>query len=604
MSANDVTFNYDEGAQKFYMVVPPEVKTMYIDEANALQGLKTWSGGGPKKKEGERAPYATQKARGVNALNKEAFRPLRAEWGLMHPIPYGCVKTLPHDIDYLRENKTFWLDYGQALFARPCPTVPRHGFVDSRQVTNFEELMQVFRETRLADPNGEVLVMPMLTGKCSGVVTNAGVTWGRGNDGVTAGHDNIFIPCPVSPAQWAMLELDPYAGRDYETRYWEDMRDAVPYIEMVEHEGEIVPVQVRAGPPLAASRHYIPKTMTVKKILDVNVNTAGTNALLAWESQINAYKGFEGVLVYGEYLSLASHWAIHAIQNGIPVYTGVPRPKIGDTLEPETSVPTPMNEENLATLAGYLKKYRKTNFKEYNHLHMLATAMATSHACAFWNGQDHLIKLRALAVELIERFVAAACIGEDRHFYGYGPGRDSESVKEEDFDSYEEYANYIEENNCSWHKETSNLPWKEAFGAPTDRYKVRRENVFKRVLSTKEITPKKRISYLECVLADFEMTGWENTADTCDCSYGGPNWAIVTKAVIDLRRAADRFMESPTHENWGIVATRMNLAVHAAHNGGCVLTKWLRSQALNYIAEKPHFGFMNKFAADVALGEV
>ena len=44
-------------------------------------------------------------------------------------------------------------------FARPCPTVPRHGFVESGPVKSDDELKEVWRQTKEADPEGEMLML-------------------------------------------------------------------------------------------------------------------------------------------------------------------------------------------------------------------------------------------------------------------------------------------------------------------------------------------------------------------------------------------------------------------------------------------------------------
>ena len=91
------------------------------------------------------------------------------------------------------------------VFARPCPFEPRHGFVDSHLVYDW---LGVVRMLQMAADEGngkpvELVLTPPLSGSVPAVATNAGVTWGCGNDGVTAGRDNPPITLPVSHSNYS-----------------------------------------------------------------------------------------------------------------------------------------------------------------------------------------------------------------------------------------------------------------------------------------------------------------------------------------------------------------------------------------------------------------
>lgn len=86
------------------------------------------------------------------------------------------------------------------IFARPCPLVPCHGFVDSRVVSSASDILQVVKETVKADPNGEVILMPFIEAKYSAVQVGEYVTLGIGHDGVTAGKgQKVTLPASILP---------------------------------------------------------------------------------------------------------------------------------------------------------------------------------------------------------------------------------------------------------------------------------------------------------------------------------------------------------------------------------------------------------------------
>ena len=85
-----------------------------------------------------------------------------------------------------------WSD--SAMFARPCPVRPRHGFVESRLVHNRAQLLGVWKEATQEDPEAEVILMPFLKAKGNAVVTAKMIAIGPGHDGATAGKNCLEIP--------------------------------------------------------------------------------------------------------------------------------------------------------------------------------------------------------------------------------------------------------------------------------------------------------------------------------------------------------------------------------------------------------------------------
>jgi hypothetical protein len=88
----------------------------------------------------------------------------------------------------------FWKD--KKIFARPCPKVPRHGFVDSRVISNKEELKSLYKEVLKEDPQGEIVLTNFLDNAvCNAVLTTGGtISIGPGHNGATAGKNSFSFP--------------------------------------------------------------------------------------------------------------------------------------------------------------------------------------------------------------------------------------------------------------------------------------------------------------------------------------------------------------------------------------------------------------------------
>ena len=589
--------------------VAPDKREIGLDLADLVEVIRA-SSNAPKRtgRFGERASdYRTQKARGVNAIKRDAFPNLMRRRGIVGQFP-NTLFTLPHDgMDLTRT--LFAGSYKRGYFARPCPTTPRHGFVESRQVFSQRELEEVITQTLREDEHGEVLVMPILTGLMSAVAHNAGITWAWGHDGVTGGTNvPMVIPCPVPHEVWRDIRTQYISEGGWYDVFNQDFAEAVPYIELVEHNQEVVPVQVRAGPPQEATKNYIPKNFTVKKVLKPSLYSGDVKALLGWESKVamalEANGGPDGLVVWSYGLPLASHWAIHAIQAEIPVITDQQgQPQIGDRFEAASAAVAPLGPEDYALMVDFIKDAQSFALGAYDAKQVILTAMASSHAISFWDNAKHLLKLRALAVEMIARFVGAAAIGEDRHFYSCGPGRpESDRPDPGDWErgrrstGYQDALEYWK--NQSEDRPTSHLPWERVFGRGQRRSELDRQSVYYRMLSPMPIN--ERVELLKLAVKDFKRRGWgtDHVSGEGDvgCSYGGAKWAQVAQCAVDLDEATIAFTEKPTRASWSKLVSKMNMACHVAHNGGGVLTKWIKQETLNEIANAPTWGFMNYFA--------
>ena len=215
------------------------------------------------------------------------------------------------------------VDLTQPWFARPCPMKPRHGFVDSRVVMGWDELKAVLDETRAADPDGEVILMPYLPAQYNAVWVPRLFTVGEGNDGATVGRDVISLPLAglVDPTWEPVIRASDI-----------DLTTQDPYVEMVyTPDSRHVPTltQLRAGPKLVVGgTDYIPTTTHVQKVITVDT----TMDLLEWEALIQAVKDDKGVVVHHPGGSLTDHFSVHACSYNIPVCITF-EPFVGDVIE-------------------------------------------------------------------------------------------------------------------------------------------------------------------------------------------------------------------------------------------------------------------------------
>lgn len=453
-------------------------------------------------------------------------------------------------------------------FARPCPKRPRHGFVESRKVKDLEEALRVWGAALKEDKDAELVLMPVLTGRFSGVATNAGVSWGQGNDAVTGGKDAKTIPVPMS-------------GNDFKANVKkfvssnsEEFKDLIPnhlYMELVEHKGRMRLVQLRDGPEQPTERNYIPKAITVAKILDPD--TEGD--LLDWERKVlakaNSTEDPASIVIRMPGASLASHWAVHAIQAGMTVITDGRVVCLGDHIKPELAAP--MHPDKSSGMRWELRDRLKALAEVYtfpSDLHhqreICATAVATIHSLSTWNlAEHHLSALAAYAVDSLVRLGLAACAGEMRHRDRY-------------WADYE--VNRGAEGDPGW---VFNFP----YTVQSIPYLANaRDVIYREFLGP--MNHLKRAELLDQMVVDFDKGFWPN-------SYGGPAWGQVAEATARLARAVDAFQTKDGR--WAEVVMAANNLIHTSHNSDLCLTKWCDIDA---IAQCPTRGFMNCFAAYVA----
>jgi hypothetical protein len=333
----------------------------------------------------------TQKARSVEALKMAGFSVPPFS---IHPIE-KFVRT-----DTLFPIPTNDIHSLVGKFVRPCPVTPRHGFVDSRPVLTTEDAEKLVLETMNAESQAELIAMPFIDSAFSAIYTPGQLVIGKGNAGATEGKDSRSIPVIGYPCttdyQWEKAKkLAGITESPYVEMLWESTgNDANVYGDGAYNK---LFVQLRNGPELPGTGDYIPEEIVVKKI-----EMAGGD-LLEWETKVKLFE--KGTVVYHPGGSLASHYAVHAVLNRIPVLISR-QPKIGETLRAETVVSTPdINKIQ----AGFVYACKADISQVAAGLAMLVGC----HSTAVWLGK--MDGLLGFAMGCAYRLAVIASLGEFRH---------------------------------------------------------------------------------------------------------------------------------------------------------------------------------------------
>lgn len=495
--------------------------------------------------------YKTQKARGLNyawflsglAAYGYKVAPLHGVWP---HTPYAAIQALSFP-----------------KFARPCPTVPRHGFVESRDVANPEEFYSLCKETLAQDPDGEVLIMDRLSGKYSAVMTATGVTWGMSNDGVTGGHGRVkIIPTPAGRFDATLLA----AMGIKET-------DQGVYVELVEDKGNVCIVQLRLGPKQesASLKRFVPG-------LSRDITTVFqpvSDDLIAWNKTLVAYQDSSlETLVWLPGQTMSSHFAVQAIALGYSVSVETKCPIEGaGTLRQEGTQVQPLKPMAYRRLAKMLEKEKKVRFWDGPRSIMLS--VATLHSLTGWGDEKHLLALRARGAVIAARYAMAACLGESRH------------------------------RLTNLKAEPIQVPWKELAGDMGGAARPERSFVFNKALSL----PWEKCAEL-CLAASIDMRlssqppVMEHLAaggklGDYKASFMGQKWEYAAIKAHDLFKAIDAFCAKPNAAGWGAILALYNEIINAAHNGGYLLNKWLSQSLIDNAVSMPALVFGYKTAMDL-----
>lgn len=529
----------------------------------------------------------SQKARGVHGLVRQNFYPF-----ITHGLgTYAFAANPPNEATLIFQSERDITKLKKAVvlertldpfpaFARPCPTVPRHGFVESRVVKNADELLTVFKEAVAEDKGAEVLLMPRFPAQVSGVATNAGVAFGFGNDGVTGAGTSRFIPGPVTRTIWnnqiGVGNVNDYGVHD--TAYVEIVEGARD--KYMNPRQNMVAVQVRDGPEQSAAKNFVPRDMVVKSVISLHKEHLD---LLVWERKINTAVrengGPEGLVFWFPGGSLASHYSVHAVQLGVAVVTDQHKPVVGSNLKAEGPTRREYEKEHYARLAGLLKCYldpSQFNLRDHR-TYALLTSMATIHAMSTWEPEDHLLALQAASAATLVRFIAAITAGEDRHYYSSaGPWNNTPS----------NHKGYRAKSKVNW---DYLIGYEKPKSSNTDRDGV--------VFQLLDIPSQDLQTFQRAVADDLSHPFWRS-------GYGGKKWAKAAKSNCSLLKSIETFIKHPTAKRWQRIILKLNRTVNLVHNGNVKLvTKYVGMEEMNIIARCPTFGFMNPFAAHLVLGD-
>lgn len=508
----------------------------------------------------EKKVYKTQKAQGIGSC-----------WALSRMSGYGysvapVLAVLPYSTeDKVREIFEIAKESERKVFVRPCPVVPRHGFVESREVSDYNEVMKVWKETITEDPDGELIIMNKLSGKYSAVMTAAGVTWGMSHNGVTAGYGRSYIiPTPVGNFDSKLLQQ---MGRD------PNGNEGV-YCELVENYGGVWAVQMRLGPKQPDSRvkrHTAMLRPTIRRVL-----TPESSDLIDWSLELAKVPAVETryALAWLPGQTMSSHFAVQAIAAGFNVSVEDKCPAgLGQVLEADVNEMRPLTEDDYKFMAQCIRADRRVLFMDGPRNVLLSVAIL--HSVSYWGSEPHLLALRARGIVIAARYAFAACLGEARH---------SRSEKKKTKIDWKFFSRRVERDLSrgtvfNW---ALKLSWGRlptfAGAAAEDMVWPNQPNV-------------------------MEHLGKGGKLSDYPSNYMGMKWEFAALKVRDLIKSINMFCQKPSADRWNVALGLYNEIINAAHNGGYLMNKWASTDLIDHIASSPSLAFGYSNVMEVVWGK-
>jgi hypothetical protein len=458
----------------------------------------------------------TQKGKGVVALRKELLRV---------PAYFILRKTLKEILkydDFILEDSGF----RYPLFARPCPITPRHGFVESRIVNNWDEVKQVWIETLEADAEGELMLCYPINAEWNALITPTSLTIGAGNDGATAGKDVIELPLARTPVSLKFREMLNLAEVDIKT--------ADPFIEAVlpfgwrKLYGDSVssgPVwrltQLRAGLKVESAQvNYIPRAI---ECIELIASPLADEPLLEWEMRVDRMT--PNTVIYHKGGSLTSHYAIHAMIKEIPFLVAGPMPKCGQPLKQPVQKAKQRNaKEVLRGIA--LGDLLGRQMGAYNVKTQVITALVGLYNSHVMRGEHS--KWIGISAAIFLKLCTMALRGEARHVNKRVSGKRRASRGR----VYRSYA----KRTLSFHAKHAKK-WKHIF-----------------------------------------KHGRFNSS-----SIGGKQWALCASGVEELVDAIQQLAAQQTARNVNHLISVLNRTVDLAHNNGWWLNKFTNGEVYDEV---------------------
>lgn len=380
----------------------------------------------------------TQKARGIVALQK-------------HKMLSAAFARVAQTED---QAVTYATAQGFPCFVRPCPTVPRHGFVDSRVVHTVEDVKQVWGETMAEDLQGELIVMPYVDADFNMVWRPGLLAVGPGHDGATAGKGSISI---FLQPQWSKSGIWQTVSTDAGV----DLSKDDPFIEAVSAGGsDTVVTQIRAGVKgTVTAPDWNPEPFVIGEVITIASDTkADPDAMLAWETRAKELIPGHHV-VYNPGGNLGDHWSVHAQIAKIPVVTTF-CPKVGDLLPKLGLDLVPLDPQ--AVLWGFLGGVAGPSLKSdlgARKRAVCAAVCGVHHGMRF--GGDAGVHIGA-SVAFLLRLAQAAVWGEARHAEHSGLSRDQvyKAVLDDWLTGREQFAKKVSlMHTHHWHGGFGGSPW-------------------------------------------------------------------------------------------------------------------------------------------------
>lgn len=513
--------------------------------------------------------YATQKARGLATALELSQTLYRA---------YMSHVVIPH-----------WLPDEHVLagkFARPCPTTPRHGFVESRRVDGLSDLWRLWQEARGQDENAEIIIMPEIAADWSGIATPASVTFGAGNDGATAGKGKVLV-VPTTPGDWRAAVRS--VGNYCDDFRFDFPNSSAPFVEFVHglnpgffsYESTAAGtyfVQLRAGPAIAAGTVHNVKPGCPVDLVWVP-ELSDRDDMLQWEKTCRYLRkhyvlGCQHVAVWIGETGMTSHLAVQAISHGMSVVAGPVAPVQGECLPAaaEHEDHSDLTRQTVAELISRLAKVPHDHLAgRANSRNLTVLAVAAVHSAHTLTQSQAGAILLAHGLVSLAYLAGAACIGECRH----APGQ-------------------LRLDPSNLHCELAAEMCEESGFIPAeydrDGYRIRdskhrapsRDFAYQQVLS-RRLALGELVEHVRGAEKDFARAGW-------DRAYGGKHWHAAAGLTVEL---ADKLLAGDLSGAIGAA----NLLVNAAHNNGKLLDKFLHERrGFDILAGFPSLGIANPAA--------
>jgi len=460
-------------------------------------------------------------------------------------------------------------DAMEGNFNRPCPSIPLHGFVDSRLINSKEEAIEIIEEIRKTGEIPELIVMPRIDCEFSAVICPDRIAFGSSNDGATQGKDSVAIA----------LNLPPESIEKARKNFWS--YEEWPFAEVL-YNGEVKPilVQLRAGPSMS---------MESKKVRVVEIYEVDSEMdLIEWGEESKKIrervremnddsisKGFysnnssydssldndnssimedngenieKSIAIWhpnGEFLS---HFGVHCRTESpiLPYITSTTKPEIGEVIEIGMKKEANLDSIKRGLILGLNAEIKPKHYSDAGDLNSFLGALHISSIA-----------------DLGDRFT-----GE---YLGYLWGIGSRVISALPFGEI-----------------THNSSSREAVYKITNQY-LKGERDYQPIwdLNLQTIL----LGLVECERCFLEYK-WGS-------GYGGKAWANCTSSLIGVFTKIKQFIESPSQESLISLTTTINIMINEAHNGGWWLNKIGKIETFNIASILPHFLLSPKRALEL-----